>query len=492
MTAYPAWTPASRPGIIPLHPLTFGTILGRSFAALRQNPRVLLGFALIVQTLAYLVVLAAVLGVSFASFSRLDTLQPGTDEYETVLAGSIALTAVTGIVLGLAAGALSVIVQGIVVVEVTHAAVAEKLTLGQLWRQIKPIVWRLIGYSMLVILAVIAVVVLVVLGIIGIAVIAPPAAIILTILLILAAIPLTWWLMIKLLLAPATIIVEHATIVQALKRSWALTRGRFWPALGIILVISVIFGAVAQVISIPLGFLSMGLTTVIAPTGDPEPSAIIAILATGLLTQVLTLLLQAVAIVVQSTATAIIYIDCRMRREGLDLDLLAYVEKRDAGSGPLADPYREHVGRVMAPRGWPVGAHPGPGAYPGQPAYAGQGSYPAQQGYPPQAGYPGAHGSPGQPAFQGPGAHAAQGAYPTQPAQPPYAAQPAYAQPVQAPASHAPGTQAPGPQTPGPQTPAPQTAPPAASDPVDPPPSPTTWAAPGAPADGTDRESPWA
>ena len=51
-------------------------------------------------------VLAAVLGVSFASFSRLDTLQPGTDEYETVLAGSIALTAVTGIVLGLAFMAL--------------------------------------------------------------------------------------------------------------------------------------------------------------------------------------------------------------------------------------------------------------------------------------------------------------------------------------------------------------------------------------------------
>ena len=33
MTAYPAWTPASRPGIIPLHPLTFGTILGRSLPA---------------------------------------------------------------------------------------------------------------------------------------------------------------------------------------------------------------------------------------------------------------------------------------------------------------------------------------------------------------------------------------------------------------------------------------------------------------------------
>ena len=63
MTAYPAWTPASRPGIVPLHPLSFGTILGRSFVALRQNPRVLLGFALVVQTVAYLLVLAAIGGV---------------------------------------------------------------------------------------------------------------------------------------------------------------------------------------------------------------------------------------------------------------------------------------------------------------------------------------------------------------------------------------------------------------------------------------------
>ncbi|WP_164861845.1 glycerophosphoryl diester phosphodiesterase membrane domain-containing protein, partial [Microbacterium sp. CPCC 204701] len=406
MTAHPAWTPAPRPGIIPLHPLGFGTILGRSFSALRQNPRVLLGFALIVQTLAYVVVLAGILAVAWASFSRLDTLRPGTEEYDTVMAGSIALTAVAGIVLSLAAGALSVIVQGIVVVEVTHAAVAEKLPLGALWRQVKPIAWRLIGYSLLVVLAVMALVVLVVAGVIGVAVLAPPVAIVLTVLLILAAIPLTWWLMIKLLLVPAAIIVEHATILQGLSRSWRLTRGRFWPALGIILVIGVIFATVAQVISIPFSFLSVGLTTIIAPTGDPEPSAFIGLIVTALLTQALTLLLQSVAVVVQATATAIIYIDCRMRREGLDLDLLAYVERRDAGATGLTDPYREHVGRVVAPRG-------SAGAY-GTAMYGAPGPYPAA---PPA--YPAAY--PQQP-------HAGNPPYP---AQPPHSAAP----PVSAPAA---------------------------------------------------------
>ncbi|MFC0198538.1 glycerophosphoryl diester phosphodiesterase membrane domain-containing protein, partial [Microbacterium arthrosphaerae] len=374
MTAYPAWTPASRPGIIPLHPLSFGTILGRSFAALRQNPRVLLGFALVVQTLAYVVMLGGVLAVTWATFSRLDTLQPGTEEYDTVMAGSIAITAIAGIVLSLAAGALSVIVQGIVVVEVTRAAVSEKLTLGALWRQVKPIAWRLIGYSLLLVLSVVALIAVVVLAIIGIALVAAPAAIALTILVILAAIPLTWWLMIKLLLVPAAIIVERATILQAVSRSWTLTRGRFWPALGIILVISVIFAAVAQVVSLPMSFLSLGLTTIVTPTGEPEAGAIIGLVAGALLTQVFTLLLQSVAVVVQATATSLIYIDCRMRREGLDLDLLAYVEQRDAARSPgtgldaagLPDPYRQHVGRAIAPRGVP-GAYPAPG-YAGSPA----------------------------------------------------------------------------------------------------------------------------
>ncbi|WP_019182257.1 glycerophosphoryl diester phosphodiesterase membrane domain-containing protein [Microbacterium yannicii] len=479
MTAYPAWTPASRPGIIPLHPLTFGTILGRSFSALRQNPRVLLGFALIVQTLAYVVVLAAVLAISFASFSRLDTLRPGTEEFETVLAGSIAITAVAGLVLGLAAGALSIIVQAIVVVEVTHAAVAEKLSLGALWRQVKPIAWRLIGYSALVILAVLVLVAIVGLALAGIAIVAAPAAIALGVVIVLGAIPLTWWLMIKLLLVPATIIIERATIRQAISRSWTLTRGRFWPALGIIFLISMVFGAVAQLVGLPLSFLSMGLTTIIAPTGDPEPSAIIGILATALLTQVLTLLLQSVAIVVQSTATAIIYIDCRMRREGLDLDLLSYVERRDAGAADLADPYRQNVGREIAPRGWPAAA-----GYPPYPP-SGQGPYPGQP--PAQPPYP------GQPSA-GPHPYAGQ--------QPPYAGQPLYAPPAAA-SQAAPPT-----PSPSPAASASAAATPAGregsgsdahGDPARPhadddaaTPAPTSWTAPGTSPDGADRESPWA
>lgn len=460
MTAYPAWTPASRPGIIPLRPLTFGTILGRSFAALRQNPRVLLGFALCVQTAAYILVLLGVGAVALASFTRLDTLREGTDEFNAVLAGSVAVTAIAAFVLGLASAALGVIVQGIVVTEVAHAAVAEKLTLRALWQQLKPVVWRLIGYSFLLTLAVLVVIAVVAAGVIAVGVAALPVAIGLTVLLILAAVPLTLWLSTKLLLAPASIILEHATIRGAVVRSWTLIRGRFWPALGIVVIISLTFGAIAQVISLPFSFLSSGLTTIIAPTGAPEPSAIIAIIAGAVLTQVVTLLIQSVAVVVQATATSIIYIDCRMRREGLDLDLLTYIERRDGGATALPDPYRENVGREIAPRptayapgygGYPPPPYPGPPAAPGSataPGYAPAPGYASTPGHPPAPGYAPAPGHPPTPGYA--------------PA-PGYAPPPPYSPP---PASAAP------------------------PDPTDDAP-PTRWTAPGARPDRADPDSPW-
>lgn len=492
----PVWTPASRPGIVPLHPLSFGTILGRSFTALRGNPRVLLGFAIGVQLLAYIAVIVVVGLVAWGSFSRLDTLRPGSDEYEAVLTGSIALTAVAAFVLGLAASALSAIVQGIVVREVAHAVLAEKLTLRALWRQFTPVAWRLIGYAFLLLLAVLVLVAVVTVGVVAIGFALPALAIVLAILLVLAAIPLYLWLATKLLLVPSVIVLERATVWQAVARSWRLIRGRFWVALGVLVLISFVFGFLAQAISIPFSFLTSGLTTVIAPTGDPGTGAFLLLIVSGLLTQVLAMLVQAIALVVQGTASALVYVDCRMRHEGLDLDLLQYVERRDAGATDLPDPYTLGIGRLVAPRpapgyapapyaGMPVPGYPAPlpsappaqspyGAPPVHSAHAAA-AYPTAPGYPTAPAYPPA---PGYPAvYPTPPSYPGQ---PAQPAQPAYPVPPLDAAPAPAPApweSYAP-----------PQA-TPAVPDPAAPEPAEPE-SPTTWAAPGAPPPA-GPESPW-
>ena len=458
MTAYPAWTPASRPGIVPLHPYGFGTILARSFVALRHNPKVLLGFALVVQAVAYILVTVAIGGVAIASFSRLDTVAPGSDEFDAITAGSVALTAITALVLGVLSGALGVVVQGVVVAEVAHAVVSEKPTLLAVWGRVRPVFWRLIGYSALTI-GVVVIVVGVLAGIVTLLVIAATwVGALVGVLFFLALIPLYLWLTPKLFLVPSVIILEQAPVFRAIARSWQLTRGRFWSTLGVIIVISMAFGLVAQIISIPLSLVSGLVPAIIAPTGDSDVSTVIGFIALQVVGQFGILLVQCIALVVQSTSAVLVYVDARMRVEALDHDLQSYVEARDAGASDLSDPYLVGVGRVVErPAPVPFGAAP---AFAGYAPPVGAAGYAAPAGYgPPSAGgY--------APALQG------------------YAAPQGYAPPQGPPAPQGPAA----PQGYGPpqgpavtQVPAPgattEPSPPAADR------SRTTWAAPGSSED---------
>nr|WP_243843550.1 glycerophosphoryl diester phosphodiesterase membrane domain-containing protein [Microbacterium endophyticum] len=278
------------------------------------------------------------------------------DDYWAVFWGSTAITAAAGVVLGLAAGALSVVVQAVVVAEVAYAAVAEKRTLRALWAQIKPVFWRLIGYAALVSGAFLIVFVALAAGITALGFVLLPLSIALGVVLILAAIPLWLWLSTKLVLVPAVIILEDMTVRGAIARSWRLIRGRFWSALGIIVVVSLTFAVLAQVVTAPFSIIQVAISTILSPTGETDVTAIIAIIVSTVLAQALSVLVQSVALVVQSTAACLIYLDVRMRHEGLDLDLLAYTERRDNGERELADPFRQNVGRVL-PRATPATAY---------------------------------------------------------------------------------------------------------------------------------------
>ncbi|HKT56919.1 MAG TPA: hypothetical protein VJR25_09110, partial [Microbacterium sp.] len=349
MSAYPAWTPASRPGIVPLHPLGFGLLLGRSFAALRHNPRVLLGFALAVQGVAYIVTVVVVGFVSFALFSRLDNVPPGSSDYDQLMAGSVGFTVLVGVVLSLVVGAFSVLVQAVVVVDVARGVLAERPTLREIWAQVRPVAWRLIGYAALLIAALV-VAIAVAAGIaIALGVANWAVGVIVAVFALLASIPLWLWLSTKLVLTPAVILLENATIRAGIARSWRLTRGRFWPILGVIVVIQLAFAALGQAIAVPFSVLGGLTSAIVAPTGGDSQDLVVQFVFAAVV-QMLVLLIQVVGSIVQATASCLMYADCRMRHEGLDLDLLAYVERRDAGETGLPDPFTVGIGRAAAPR----------------------------------------------------------------------------------------------------------------------------------------------
>ncbi|MCT2223651.1 glycerophosphoryl diester phosphodiesterase membrane domain-containing protein [Microbacterium paraoxydans] len=350
------WTPAPRKGIIPLHPLTFGMLLGKAFAALRHNPKVLFGFAVVIQ-LIVVIATAGVMGVVlFTTFSRLETVSPSSPDFEAVFAGTIAINLLAGLLVGLASIAFTAIMQGVVAAEVGYATVGVKATLRMLWRRMAPAFWRLAGFASLSVVALFGGLAIVA-GVIG-ALIAGGLGgtpemigivVLVVVLLGLAAIPLTVWLSTKLLLVPSILVLERARFREAFVRSWRLTRGRFWVAFGVTFLISLIMGLAMQVVSFPTAMLSSFLGTVIAPTGASEPSAVVGYVFALLAPQVLLLILQAIAIVVQSTGGVLVYLDCRMRYEGLDQALLSHVERRDLGvpEEQLGDPFAVDPSRAV-------------------------------------------------------------------------------------------------------------------------------------------------
>lgn len=392
------WTPAPKRGVIPLHPMTFGMLLGKPFAALRHNPKVLFGFGVLVQ-LAVVLLSSAVMGfVFFTTFSRLQTVPMSSPDYGAILAGTVAMNIVAGVAVGLASVAFTSIMQGLVAAEVGFAALGVKSSLRGLWRRMAPAFWRLAAFSSLSVLAVFAVIVIVFAIVMAIAasgnadggLIAGVAIII--VLAVIAAIPLTVWLSTKLLLVPSVLVLERATFASSFVRSWRLTRGRFWVAFGVTFIIGAIMGIAMQIVALPASLLSGMVGGILVPTGDPEPSAFIGFFLALLLPQILILVIQAIALVVQSTAGTLVYLDSRMRYEGLDQTLISHLEHRDLGwsEEQLGDPFAVDPARAVTdappPRQVPdwvlaQSAYAGPQGYVG--AYPGQGQFPQ----PPQPGY---------------------------------------------------------------------------------------------------------
>lgn len=350
------WTPAPKKGIIPLHPLSFGMLLGKAFAALRHNPKVLFGFAVVIQ-LVVVVVTAVVMGVVlFTTFSRLETVSPSSPDFEAVMAGTIAVNLIAGLAVGLASIAFTAMMQGVVAAEIGYAAIGVKATLRMLWRRMAPAFWRLAGFASLSVAAVFGIFIIAaviiaafIAGGLGGSVEMVGVVVLVVIVIVLACIPLAVWLTTKLLLVPSILVLERARFRDAFVRSWRLTRGRFWVAFGVTFLISAIMGIAAQVVSVPVTLLGSLLGSVVAPTGAEDPSAVVAFIVTLIAPQILLLVIQAITLVVQSTGSALVYLDCRMRYEGLDQTLIAYVERRDLGwtDEQQDDPFRVDPTRAV-------------------------------------------------------------------------------------------------------------------------------------------------
>lgn len=307
----------SRPGIIPLRPLSLGEILDGAFNAIRRFPKVTLGLTLLVVGIC--VTGSTALGATVmpwvsAQFGPWETGSTDTD----LALGGLSTVDVYGIALfsGLGMALASIIVSGVLVYAIGQITLGRRPSPTEVWRKVRGRLLGLIGVSLLTGLLVV-VVLSVPLLIVWLGIAQEATAIIVTgVILFLLACVAAFALSIMLSLAPSALVLEEIGIGLALRRSWRLVRSSFWRILGITLLTAVIVGTVQQIVGIPLTLVA----TVVGATTESGTWYLV-------LTTVSSVLSYTIGAAFTGNVVALLYLDTRMRREGLDVQLAAAVHE---------------------------------------------------------------------------------------------------------------------------------------------------------------------
>jgi hypothetical protein len=352
--AAPAWTPPPKPGLLPLRPLGLGAILAGSFQTLRRNPGATVGSALLIQGLVGVVTLVIVGGVTGFVVTRV--LSAREADQGPIIAGGVAAVVVAAIVTLVLSIVASAFLQGVVASEVARGTLGERLRMRALWRLARPRLGALVLWSLFVAVAW-TLVFAVLAGVVALLVLAGGAGvavgIIVAVLGVMGLVVVAAWVSTRLSLVPSAIVIERMRPFAAARRSWSLTIGSFWRVLGILLLTGVIVSVAGNIVTVPLTLLTSILQSVLFPNGQLDfqtfDASVVFYLATQLLTIVVGVVIGSIGAIVTSANAAILYIDLRMRREGLDLELARFAEERAAGApsatGPDArDPYQAPAG----------------------------------------------------------------------------------------------------------------------------------------------------
>lgn len=321
--AWGAVPQAPKPGIVPLRPLGVGELLDGALSLIRSNPRTVLGLAAVISAVSALIQTAGL----WMSLQYLDTVQPVTtsgDAVEVEITAELTTLAASGlaqVVPAIMAGFLQVLASGLFIVLVGAAVLGQRLDAARTWAILRPRLLPLVGVTLLIgiasflaVLLLVGIIVVLALWLgawaalpgLGIAVVGAGALV---------------YVYVRLALASPAVVMEGIGVTRALTRSWALVRRSWWRVLGILILAAIITSLLTTVVTVPI-------TLVAGAASGFSESLIPTVLASG----VATLAAGIITLPFSAAVTGLLYIDLRMRREALDIELVS------AGVHPSADP----------------------------------------------------------------------------------------------------------------------------------------------------------
>jgi len=324
-----------KPGIIPLRPLSIGDIYQGAFAAIKTNARTMFGF-----TAALLgVVLVISIATNYAIINLVlpNYLSPNSPYAAAFTSLSGSFSQLGGSLLQVLA---TVLLSGLIVVAVSRSVLGRVASSKEVWERTKSKFLPLIGLN--IITSIISGLMM----IIGIAVFFVLLASVastaktetelfqglgitlvgLLILMVISAL-VSSYLSIKFSVASPAMVLENLGVFAAIGRSWSLTRGNFWRLFGINILTAIITSMVAGI----FGGIAGALGAIFVVVGSSSPEDVIASLnTTYILTMVMSTIAQLLILPFTSSVNALLYIDLRMRKEGLDVELRNAVAEQQA------------------------------------------------------------------------------------------------------------------------------------------------------------------
>ncbi|MFJ9764762.1 glycerophosphoryl diester phosphodiesterase membrane domain-containing protein [Streptomyces erythrochromogenes] len=299
---------AAKPGVIPLRPLGLGEILDGSVATMRTHWRSVVPITLVVATVIQVIsVLVQKFMLNDLPLSSAEDMT--AEEAIDTLGSSLAVSVVNQFIQVLG----TIVVTAMLTMIFSRAILGQHSSVSTAWREARPQLLRLIGLTLLLAFGIILLGSVLVLpgalaGNIGLAVVG-----------FVAWLPLIIWLGIKFSLASPALMLEKSTVIKAFARSSKLVGGSWWRIFGITLLTSLIAFMVALMVVAP--FQLFGVFAVGGGMDALEDGSAQTAWGPLIFSGIGLIIAQTIIMPIQSGVTVLLYVDQRIRREGLDLEL---------------------------------------------------------------------------------------------------------------------------------------------------------------------------
>ncbi|MFF8472954.1 hypothetical protein [Streptomyces sp. NPDC015414] len=312
--------PAAKPGVIPLRPLGVGEILDGAVSTMRTYWRTVLGISL---TVAVVTQLGLILlqGLLLNDNETTDTLSDPRSSGSEILRALGTVMAGTSVVVVISVIG-SIVATALLTTVTSRAVLGKPVSAGEAWRDARPQVPGLFG--LLLLLGLISVGLMLGGALPGILVLAlggnEGAGVALLVLGMLAALVVAIWLTVRFSLASPALMLERQGIVKSMSRSAKLVRGSWWRVVGIQSLAGLIANIVSSLVVIPFSLLAGavggdGMATFFTPGAQNAGWTFLIISGIG------SVIGAMITLPISAGVTVLLYIDQRIRREALDLEL---------------------------------------------------------------------------------------------------------------------------------------------------------------------------